>query len=285
MMNILMHICVLFAFLALIGCEKEKQGQEPINNNNAHHITSLNAIQSANKFWEKFRKSVLENDKQAIATMSQLPLRIVFYEEGAPSHYEYTSFQVIIDVLLHIKDNMPLSSYELIAQNKTLLPEYFSNNGNRFSVGVFVFDRVKEKWIISCASLKEYNDIFVTGPKGTPQQSIQEFWDQFRKAVIADDYEYIVSKMSFPFETNDTDLDPVVTYDYENNIKYVLVKLLKGSVIKTDKSETMLKYAKNTKILTKYNSRCVGNDFCEIGNFTFRKMMGKWNFVSAARGE
>ncbi|MFH0894748.1 MAG: hypothetical protein V2A54_09950 [Bacteroidota bacterium] len=285
MIKILTSLCVFFALLPLFGCAKEKQDQELKNNSNAKLITSVNTIQSANKFWAKFRNAVLTNDKQAIAIMSQLPLRIVFEEEGTPSNYEYTSFQVIIDVLLHVKDNIPLSSYELIAQNKTLLPEYFTNNGNRFSVGVFVFDRVNDKWIISCASLKEYNDIFVTGPKGTPQQSIQEFWGQFRNAVIVDDYDYIVSTMSFPFETNDTDLDPVATYDNDTHVKHVIVKLLNGSVGKAHKAETMLKYAIKTKILTKYNSRCVGNDFCEIGNFTYRKMMGKWYFVSAARGE
>jgi hypothetical protein len=261
---------VLAALLAFVACTKQQQNQ---------HQPSKQNLQSANEFWADFREVVLKKDKMAIASMTIFPF-IVYSEDNNNINpmfsFDKESFSIMFDTLLHMEREPSL--YEIIRQTETITPENFEDQF--FVIGNFRFAKIDGKWFLSTAELYGYPELIATGPKGTPQQSFQDFWDRFRQAVLTNDKDAIVSMASFSFEVCNAGLDSDVEYIDQKKFRLVLDEYLNSNAGTRNKPETMRAVIKRTTIIDE-NKNCIDNT-CVIGNFEFWKMMGKWYFIAAA---
>ena len=274
---------VLIALLTYSGCTKENQRhQQQSTAKGAQELSRDIATQSANEFWFKFRKAVMVDDKKTIASMTSFPFKIIYINEGNPDFsYDIDSFPIVFNILLYFEGEEIQQTYKIIRQTETIPNENFGNDGYPFfRVGVFNFYSVNGKWSLSFAQLTDYPAILDTGPKGTPQQSLQDFWNKFRQAVLANNKEVIVSMTSLPFTIYGNELDPEITYDdFESFIAAIDTILNLDSGAKSN-PETMRNFIIRNKSISK-NIENTG----EIGSFDFCKILGKWYFIRAKKGK
>lgn len=124
--------------------------------------------------------------------------------------------------------------------------------------------------IVSCARQNSKNN---------QQQSFQEFWSDFRSAVLADDKNKILSMTKFPFKTRGvSDDDPVVSHDKASFIR-ILPRLLDQDTGISVEPETMRDLIKRTIKVPKDK---VNNDaWHRIGDICFENEKGIWSFTFA----
>ncbi|MFH0894746.1 MAG: hypothetical protein V2A54_09940 [Bacteroidota bacterium] len=284
-------LTVLVALMAIVACEKQQQYQQQSPENNAPQVRAEQNTQSINEFWSAFRKAVLANNKKVIAEMTQFPFVAAYSPEGAPAFsHDINEFPIIFDILLNLKGklhNLPSSSYELIRQSETV-PKINKKEKNQFTAGVFIFRKKNGNWRLTGAQVHEYPEIVATGPNGTPQQSIQDFWNQFRQAVLTNDKNAIVSMTSFPFFTQGpTDDYPIVSHNNKVEFAKTIDTLLNSNIASAYKSESMHTFIVRNKniaeiIATADDGSRNFQDMCYVINkFTFWKMCGKWYFSEA----
>ncbi len=274
---------VLIALLTFTGCTKENQ--RPQQNSTAKGAQKLPrdiTIQSANDFWLKFREAVMVDDQKSITSMTSFPFKIIYINEGNPDFsYNIDSFPIVFNILLYFEDSEIQQTYKLIRQTETIPNENFGNDGYPFfRVGVFNFYSVNGKWSLSFAQLTDYPAILDTGPNGTPQQSIQDFWNKFRKAVLTNNEDAIVSMTSFPFTIYGNELDPEITYDDSKSFLAAIDTILNLDSGAKSNPETMRNFIIRNKSISK-NLENTG----DIGSFAFCKILGKWYFIRATKGE
>lgn len=274
---------VLITLLTFTGCTKDNQRhQQQSTAKGAQKLSCDITIQSANEFWLMFRKAVMANDKKTIASMTSFPFKIIYINEGNPDFsYDIDSFPIVFNILLNFESEGIQQTYKLIKQTETIPNENFGNDGYPlFRVGVFNFYNVNGKWSLSFAQLTDYPAILETGPKCTPQQSIQDFWNNFRQAVLTNNEDAIVSMTSFPFTIYGNELDPEIAYDDSKSFLAAIDTILNLDSGAKSNPETMLNFIIRNKSISK-NIEHTG----DIGNFAFCKILGKWHFIRASKGE
>jgi hypothetical protein len=113
--------------------------------------------------------------------------------------------------------------------------------------------------------------------------SFQNFWSDFRSAVISGDKERISSLTKFPFEVRGpNDSDPVIRHNRSSFMK-IYDRLLTQQVYSFDGAQVNPKPMREiieskTRIA---KSDILAEDFVRIEKFTFAKVKDRWLFIRA----
>ena len=117
----------------------------------------------------------------------------------------------------------------------------------------------------------------------TTNSNFQQFWDNFREAVINNDTSKIIQLTRFPFETRGPqDSDPIIKYEKKKFLK-VLEAYLKETTTWREDFSTITSREEIKRIL-KPDKTYVQGDWARIGNLEFKKENGKWFLIFAYLG-
>ena len=130
--------------------------------------------------------------------------------------------------------------------------------------------------LLSCCALAQQNE-------RKNFEGIQQFWTQFRAAILSNDKEKVASLTKFPFEVRGPDDgDPLVYYDKKgflgilDDILNQPVYQMKGTNIK---STTMGEIVKDKTEVS--DADLLSDDFARVELFTFVKEKNRWLFNRA----
>lgn len=117
--------------------------------------------------------------------------------------------------------------------------------------------------------------------KDTDPQSndFQNFWNEFRTAVMNNDTAKVAMLTRFPFETRgEMDWDPVIERDKEWFLK-TYQELLNHDPGLPQPPRTMRAFIEHSSQVT--SKDIVVGDWARLGDFEFRRIDGKWWFTFA----
>ena len=130
--------------------------------------------------------------------------------------------------------------------------------------------------LLSCCALAQQNE-----RKNT--DDIQQFWTEFRSAILSNDKEKVASLTKFPFEVKGPeDSDPVVYYDKKGFLN-ILDKILNQPVYQMNGANlnktTMGEIVKNKTDVSDFD--LLSDDSARVEMFTFIKENNEWLFNRA----
>lgn len=111
-------------------------------------------------------------------------------------------------------------------------------------------------------------------------KSFQQFWLDFRQAVISNDTNKIIKMTILPFETRgEMDSDPIVKYDRSNFFKAFRAYLGQSTYWESD--ESFISSLEEIKRITDPDTNYIQGNWARVGNLEFKNKDGHWRLVFA----
>jgi hypothetical protein len=113
----------------------------------------------------------------------------------------------------------------------------------------------------------------------SPQKGFQEFWQEFRAAVISDDVAKVASLTHFPFQTRGTlDEAPMLQHDRNWFMKMFPKMLQADPGLRMEPDTTRALIIRTDQITEKHAN---GKDSWRVGDLVFKRLKGQWLFTMA----
>lgn len=114
---------------------------------------------------------------------------------------------------------------------------------------------------------------------GCAADEFQSFWDNFRTAVLANNKQYVINSIKFPFKVMGTLDDDSTQLIEKSGFDSFYSKILSADTGLNAKPESMSQFIERNQRVDK---SWVTGDEAIVGNFRFIRIAGSWYFIAAS---